>query len=267
MYGSLLWRERGQPKARQWYTFLFGITDIGQRIRAQAVSRVMWHWRPHSVLDAGCGYGLWACTLAKSQQNVTVVGIDLHLSEAVRARRLVLGTGTTNVAIVCGSLIPPETPLRGQTYDLIVCADVLEHIDDDVGVLRALASLLLPDGRLVIHVPAARHPRPMLARWFPRLAQLDYPDHVREGYLPNELRSKLGEAGLTMDQMKWTWGPASRLAVEVQALIPPRRFIWTAIATPLLAALAWCDPFFHWLPAYSAHANGLLAVASAKTRS
>ena len=49
---------------------------------------------------------------------------------------------------------PPPEVVAAQTYDTIVCLNVLEHVADDRGALERLMSLLEPGGRLVLLVPA-----------------------------------------------------------------------------------------------------------------
>ncbi len=54
----------------------------------------------------------------------------------------------------------PDSPALAQlesACDLVVCQNVLEHIDDDGGAVTAMASALRPGGTLVILVPG--HPR------------------------------------------------------------------------------------------------------------
>ncbi len=46
--------------------------------------------------------------------------------------------------------------LAAQPFDTVVCANVLEHVADDAGAVRRMASLLEPGGRLVLLVP--QHP-------------------------------------------------------------------------------------------------------------
>ncbi|HLY12398.1 MAG TPA: glycosyltransferase [Planctomycetota bacterium] len=41
-----------------------------------------------------------------------------------------------------------------EIYDTIVCLNVLEHIEDDTEALRNMRSLLKPNGRLILYVPA-----------------------------------------------------------------------------------------------------------------
>lgn len=55
--------------------------------------------------------------------------------------------------------IPGSTALEtvASECDLVLCQNVLEHIEDDYGAVRAMAQALKPGGELVILVPA--HPR------------------------------------------------------------------------------------------------------------
>jgi SAM-dependent methyltransferase len=47
-----------------------------------------------------------------------------------------------------------QLPEQGQAYDIVFTSNVLEHIEDDVGTLKALRRALTSDGRLLIYVPA-----------------------------------------------------------------------------------------------------------------
>jgi 2-polyprenyl-3-methyl-5-hydroxy-6-metoxy-1,4-benzoquinol methylase len=50
--------------------------------------------------------------------------------------------------------IPADLPaLRGR-FHVITCLDVLEHMDDDVQGLRAIAALLAPGGQVIVTAPA-----------------------------------------------------------------------------------------------------------------
>jgi SAM-dependent methyltransferase len=49
---------------------------------------------------------------------------------------------------------PPPPELAQRRFDAIVAVNVLEHVADDGAVVRALAALLRPGGRLLVYVPA-----------------------------------------------------------------------------------------------------------------
>ncbi len=78
----------------------------------------------------------------------------------------------------------PLPPL-GKGHSLLGMFDVLEHMDDDEGVLQFLASVLLPGGVLILTVPA----HPFL------FDEMDVMAQHRRRYRRGELRRKLRAAG------------------------------------------------------------------------
>jgi len=72
-----------------------------------------------------------------------------------------------------------------EIYDTIVCLNVLEHVENDLGALRNMHSLLKPGGRLLLYVPAN-----------PRLyCEIDRGVGHYRRYLHDDLVGKMKEAG------------------------------------------------------------------------
>jgi 2-polyprenyl-6-hydroxyphenyl methylase / 3-demethylubiquinone-9 3-methyltransferase len=93
------------------------------------------------VLDAGCGGGLVARELAAA--GATVVGLDRSL-------------GSLGVACrAAGARFHPaqgrleRLPFADGVFDVVVAADVLEHVPDLPAAVAELARVLAPGGRLV----------------------------------------------------------------------------------------------------------------------
>jgi 2-polyprenyl-6-hydroxyphenyl methylase/3-demethylubiquinone-9 3-methyltransferase len=96
------------------------------------------------VLDAGCGGGLVARELAAA--GATVVGLDRSLGSLGVARRAVAGRS--------GGFRPAQgrlerLPFADGAFDVVVAADVLEHVPDLPAAVAELARVLAPGGRLV----------------------------------------------------------------------------------------------------------------------
>ncbi|HEX8632200.1 MAG TPA: class I SAM-dependent methyltransferase [Catenuloplanes sp.] len=78
-------------------------------------------------------------------------------------------------------------------YSAAVSYNVLEHIEDHVGALRSMATLVRPGGRIVLIVPAF-----MFA-----MSQVDIATgHVRR-YTKKTMRAALTEAGLTVEKLHY----------------------------------------------------------------
>jgi len=110
------------------------------------------------VLDAGCGGGLVARELAAA--GATVVGLDRSLGSLGVARRAVARGGSGDPRGVprwdgtMGAFRPTQgrlerLPFADGAFDVVVAADVLEHVPDLPAAVAELARVLAPGGRLV----------------------------------------------------------------------------------------------------------------------
>ena len=99
------------------------------------------------VLELGAGIGVITARYAPGRE---VVATDL--SDACVAALHRRFQSTPNVTVVQHDLTGLYD--SGQRFDSAVMLNVLEHIEDDVGVLSALPTILRPGGRIVIYVPA-----------------------------------------------------------------------------------------------------------------
>ena len=108
------------------------------------------------LLDVGCGHGL---LLDEARhRGWETVGIELSASSAAYARdRLGLDVREQ-----------PLESLMGESFDAIVMADVLEHLDDPVAAIDRCRGLLAPNGVLLVVTPdpASATARVAGARWW-----------------------------------------------------------------------------------------------------
>ncbi len=128
-----------------------------------------------TILDVGCGTGAILAHLSKSYR---VIGIDMSPLAVEYSRK----RGLTDVF-----LMPVQDfPKQKYTVRAATLLDVIEHIEDDVDVLKAVAELVGPDGRVVITVPAH------MWMW----GSHDVANHHVRRYTKKTLRKALADAGL-----------------------------------------------------------------------
>lgn len=137
-----------------------------------------------AILDVGCGSGAMLPSLARFG---TVTGIETDI-DAVRHCEEV----HADVATVVHGSLPDALPADGD-LDLVTAFDVIEHLDDDAGALRAASRSLRPGGRLLLTVPAF----PSL--WGPQ----DELSHHRRRYRKATLTAAFDGSGLQIDRMTY----------------------------------------------------------------
>ncbi len=152
-----------------------------------------------SILDVGCGGGLVCEPLARLGAQVT--GIDPTGDAIAVARRHAEVQG---LAIAYRTARAEDLRDSGESFDAVVCLEVIEHVPDVAAFLEVIAKLVRPGGVLVLStlnrtwksyalaIVAAEY----VLGWLPRGTH-DWQRFVT----PEELRSHLGAAGLGVPQV------------------------------------------------------------------
>src|SRR5208282_2157852 len=115
--------------------------DVLQRLAHEVLTSAQ------QMAEIGCGHGLLQRQIEDACER-EVTGFDLNeyalkLNISRRSR------------LCCYDVFQKEPQLKGH-FDAIYLFDVLEHITDEDGFLRAALFHLVPDGRLLINVPAGQ---------------------------------------------------------------------------------------------------------------
>jgi GT2 family glycosyltransferase/2-polyprenyl-3-methyl-5-hydroxy-6-metoxy-1,4-benzoquinol methylase/glycosyltransferase involved in cell wall biosynthesis len=100
------------------------------------------------VLDVGCAYGGFSAALRRLR-NCTVVGVEIDPIEAESARSRCDQLFVGDIADLVHRL--------PRDFDVVVAADVLEHLADPKTVLEALAGVLRPGGAVLASIPNVTH--------------------------------------------------------------------------------------------------------------
>jgi SAM-dependent methyltransferase len=134
---------------------------------------------PGRILDAGCGSGRNMVELARRG---TVTGVELSPTSVALARERGVGE------VIEGSVL--EMPFAGGSFDLAVCLDVVEHLEDDRAALAELRRVVAPGGALLVTVPAYQ--------WL--WSGHDVVNHHHRRYTLSSLRAVAQDAGWRQDR-------------------------------------------------------------------
>lgn len=141
--------------------------------------------RGYHVLEVGCGTGNTLGMLQAACPDAgMIVGMDPFAEGLEFARR------RSTLPLVRGSI---DDPPFAAPFDLVAMFDVLEHLDDDWGVLKKARGLVTPGGRLLLTVPARK------ALW----GRFDEESHHRRRYERAELGERIEAAGFRVDYLTY----------------------------------------------------------------
>ena len=148
------------------------------------------------ILDVGCGNGRHTAA-AYAVRQATAIGVDLCRPDLYAARRRLhfhdsVGAGGGG-AWAFAEADSRRLPFADESFDLVVCAEVLEHIVNHHQAVGELVRVLKPDADLVVSVPRA---------WPERICWRLAPDYSRANgghvriYTRRSLLALLAAAGL-----------------------------------------------------------------------
>ena len=197
------------------------------------------------VLEIGAGMGNLTHALARGRQRYIASDIDHeHLSRLQSRLRHFLNVETRTCDLSKSSDFEP----LADAVDTVICLNVLEHIEDDLGALRNIHSALSPGGRAIVLVPCGQE----------IYGQLDVIlGHYRR-YSEAQLRAVFEQAGFEVERVL-QFNRVSRPSWYVTAKLMKRSRI-SRFQLKIFDRLVWLwrriDRFIPWKP------TSLIAIAS-----
>ena len=111
--------------------------------------------KPESnVLDMGCGEGRHTISL-NVFDNVNAFGFDMSVTDLKKSRDKLKDFNLNNLTSKCyfGATDIHHLPFADDSFDAVICSEVLEHIDSVPDSISELVRVLKPGGILAISVP------------------------------------------------------------------------------------------------------------------
>lgn len=200
-----------------------GIPHLGTGMRLKLLLMALEKMKPlvKTCLDAGCGYGFVSFQLAKHGLNITALDSDhKRLSVAKKLNQILL----PSVNFLKGSIY--QLPFKDESFDLVVCLEVLEHLKNDKKALQEISRVTKNGGYTVISFPQYQQN----IKDFKKLG------HIRPGYHLSDLQEQASKLGLQLDSL-YPYGrtPLGKLALNID--------YYASLLAPAFAALLF--PFLY----------------------
>ncbi len=186
------------------------------------------------ILDAGSGFGQYDRFILRSFSNAQIHALDIkedYLDDCRYYFKKDIGDGRIRFGQV--DLVTDELP--SESYDLALCVDVLEHIEEDVAVMTRIRKALRPGGVFIMHSPSHYSEEDAGEDEF-----FVY-EHARAGYSKQDLSEKLAKSGLEPVSLHYSYGKWGHRAWVMLIKIPMLWFTRFGMIT-----LLWL-PFYYLL--------------------
>ena len=107
------------------------------------------------ILDIGCGPGRHTCAAA-CFDGTTVIGADLRFEDIAEAKNRLVELDEDGVCpghweLLCTDIL--KLPFEDCAFDVVICAEVLEHITNQRSAMAEIVRVLKPGGQLAVSVP------------------------------------------------------------------------------------------------------------------
>lgn len=152
-----------------------------------------------SIYDAGSGYGQYTYFITKHLMPCAVYSVDIKEKWINDSREFFNQQKISNVSFAVEDL----TEIKHQNrFDLIVCVDVMEHIEEDKKVFSNFYNALKKGGYMLINSPSIYGGSDV----HDEKEESFISEHARDGYSNEDLELKLIPLGFSTYRSRYTYG-------------------------------------------------------------
>lgn len=173
------------------------------------------------ILDAGSGFGQYDYYLASRNSNWQITGLDVKQEQIDDCNGFFSKIGLNNASFQFGDLTKLDETDR---YNLVLCVDVMEHIEEDELVFKNFHKALKDGGMLLVSTPSDKggsdvhhdHDHSHVADGGHSFID----EHVRDGYGIGEISEKMERAGFSRTEVYYQYGKPGKLAWKLSMKYP-----------------------------------------------
>ncbi|MEM6434869.1 MAG: bifunctional 2-polyprenyl-6-hydroxyphenol methylase/3-demethylubiquinol 3-O-methyltransferase UbiG [Cyanobacteria bacterium P01_D01_bin.115] len=184
-------------QAAQWWdetATVFPLSKLNP-LRFQFFDQYVPDWHGLRVLDVGCGGGYTCEFLA--QRGTVVTGIDQSAACITAAQDHAQSTGLT---IDYHTGVAEQLPFASDRFDIVICVDVLEHVQSVPATVTEIGRVLKPGGRFLFDTISRTWQSRLIMIWLLENGLRLIPRGIHDWQqfvLPEELTLNLQQAGFS----------------------------------------------------------------------
>lgn len=227
-------------------------------LRTWHVHRELRRWQKSApqkahILDAGAGFGQYTYFMSGLSKEYCILAVDVKEEQVCDCNRFFREIGRENVLFKIEDL---TTFRKEQSFDLIVCVDVMEHIEEDVDVMTNYYHSLREGGQLIISTPSDQGGSDVHDDSEDSFIE----EHVRDGYSKEDIKDKLKRSGFRRVKVHYAYGTPGKVSWRLSMKYPMKMLNFSKlffIVLPVYYLLVYPVAFvLNWIDSHSAHQTG-----------
>lgn len=245
---------------RKIFYMMLGLMFLREWYVKRKIKQIYFSNAPKDIFDAGCGFGQYSYFMTRKFRNSKLKSVDMKEDYINDCKYFITKCGLSNAEFSVDDLTKINFDNQ---FDFVLSVDVMEHIEDDIGVFRNFYKALKMGGRVLINTPS-------------NLGGSDADDehddsfigeHVRLGYSKEDICSKLELAGFKIESFEYTYGKWGsrywRLGIKYPMQMLNKSQIFFLILPFYYLFTIWWTLLFMWLDVNEKNKNsgtGVLVV-------
>jgi SAM-dependent methyltransferase len=184
------------------------------------------------LLDVGCGSGAFSIGAALRGYHALGLSWDKRNQLVAIERARLCKASLAQFEVLDVRHLDRRRDLLG-SFDVVICLETIEHILDDLVLMRSMAACVKPGGRLLLTAPYALY-RAMAVGDMGPFSTIEDGGHVRRGYSTTMLEELCDHAGLKVESITFCSGFVSqKLAGAMRRLSAFNNLLAWALVLPL----------------------------------
>ncbi|MBL0129072.1 MAG: class I SAM-dependent methyltransferase [Flavobacteriales bacterium] len=165
------------------------------------------------IYDAGAGFGQYSYWLSSRLPQASITAIDVKDEQVADCNAFFEKIGRTQVKFEVGDVTKFTKP---DTFDLVVCVDVMEHILEDEAALRCYSTSLKTGGMLIISTPSDQGGSDVHEEGEGSFIE----EHVRDGYNIDDIKAKALRNGFSKVEARYSYGAPGKISWKLSMKWP-----------------------------------------------
>ena len=165
------------------------------------------------ILDAGSGFGQYSYYLSKMNPAWKILAVDVKDEQIQDCNQFFKKINRNNIHFEIQDLTKFQ---QTDTFDLVVCVDVMEHILEDVAVFKNFNASMKSGGMLLISTPSDQGGSDVKEGDEHSFIE----EHVRDGYNMQDIINKLTMSGFNKIDARYAYGTPGKISWKLSMKYP-----------------------------------------------